>query len=72
MYNIGQHCCDENHQRLATTTDNCFMIKVPTNDRFYSHFHKTCISMFRTKNTDDIHCNVGPILPVNPRTFKIL
>lgn len=46
-------------------SDNCVGIKIPTNDRFYEKFGKTCLHMPRTKNTDDLNCAVTPVLPVN-------
>lgn len=65
LISIGPACCTTQGTRLKTTTDNCIPIYVPTNDRFYSKFQKTCIDMPRSKSTADIGCPITPILPVN-------
>ncbi|XP_050431946.1 peroxidase-like isoform X2 [Adelges cooleyi] len=69
----GSSCCTAQQTRLPPNSipQTCEAINVPSNDKFYSKFKVLCLNMNRSKNTDDINCDVGPVLPINHVTAYI-
>ena len=66
-------CCEEDGRRPVSKDirhPECFEVKIPRNDPFYSRLGQTCMEFVRSMPAERPECNLGPREQVNIFIFS--